>query len=47
MMSSVSANFSNLVVVGIKIELGMKNGKMITVVGTSNNNTKKFLRGFQ
>ncbi|XP_050915683.1 uncharacterized protein LOC127130762 [Lathyrus oleraceus] len=47
MVSSVSASFSDLVVVGIKVELGLKNGKMITTTETSGNNVKKFSRGFQ
>lgn len=42
MVSSISANFSNLVVMGITIAHGMKNGKMVTTVGTSNNNAEKF-----
>ena len=48
MVGSVSASFSDLVVVGIKVELGLKNGKMISAAGTSNNNNaKKFLGNFQ
>lgn len=42
MMGNVSVNFSDLVVVGIRIEHGMKNDKMVIIVGTSNNNAKKF-----
>lgn len=47
MVSSVSKNFSDLVVVGVKVELGMKNGKMKAAAGTSNNNVKKISGGFQ
>lgn len=47
MVSSVSTSFSDLVVVGIKVELGLKNGKMITTTETSSNNVKKFSIGFQ
>ncbi|XP_050878147.1 uncharacterized protein LOC127081963 [Lathyrus oleraceus] len=47
MVSSVSASFSDFVVVGIKVELGLKNGKMITTSKTSGNNVKKFPRSFQ
>lgn len=46
MVSNVSAKFSDLVVVGVKVEFGMKNGKMMDVAGTSNkNNVKKFSGG--
>lgn len=38
---------ADLVSVGVKVELGMKNGKMMAPAGTSNNtNVKKFSRGF-
>ena len=47
MVSSVSTSFSDLVVVGIKVELGLKNGKMITTTETYGNNVKKFSEGFQ
>lgn len=47
MVSSVSASFSDLVSVGIKVELRMKNGKMITAAETSNNNARKNSGGFQ
>lgn len=47
MVSSVLACFSDLVVVGIKVELGLKNGKMIITTETSSNNVKKFSGGFQ
>ncbi|XP_050909209.1 uncharacterized protein LOC127122980 [Lathyrus oleraceus] len=48
MVGSVSASFSDLVVVGIKVELSLKNGKMINAAGTyNNNNAKKFLGNFQ
>ncbi|XP_050875853.1 uncharacterized protein LOC127079510 [Lathyrus oleraceus] len=47
MVSSVSASFSDLVVVGIKVELGLKNGKMITTTKTFGNNVKRFSGGFQ
>ena len=47
MVSSVSASFSDLVAVGIKVELGLKNGKMITTSETSGNNVKKFPGSFQ
>lgn len=47
MIGSVFARFSSLFVMGIRIEQGMKNGKIITIVGTCNNNAKKFSRGFQ
>ncbi|XP_050916535.1 uncharacterized protein LOC127131664 [Lathyrus oleraceus] len=47
MVSSVSASFSDLVAVGIKVELGLKNGKMITTSETSSNNAKKFPGSFQ
>ena len=46
MVSSVSASFSDLVAVGIKVELGLKNGKMMTTSETSGNNAKKFPGGF-
>ncbi|XP_050909945.1 uncharacterized protein LOC127123809 [Lathyrus oleraceus] len=45
-VSSISSTFSDLVVVGIKVELGMKNGKMINVVESSNNNARKLSGGF-
>lgn len=45
-VSSVSLTFSDLVVVGIKVELGMKNGKMINVVESSSNNARKLSGGF-
>lgn len=41
MVGSVSASFSNMVAVGIKVEIGLRNGKMISVAGTSNNNNAK------
>lgn len=47
MVSSLSVNFSDLVVMGIKIKLGMNRGKMTTVVGTFNKDAKKFSIGFQ
>ena len=47
MMSSVFASFSDLVTVGIKVELGLKNGKMVTTSETSGSNAKKFPGGFQ
>jgi hypothetical protein len=47
MVSSVSASFSDLVAVGIKVELGLKNGKMTTTSETSGSNAKKFPGGFQ
>lgn len=47
MVGNVSLGFSDLVIVGIRIEQGMKNGKIIIVVGTSNNNAKKVPIGFQ
>ncbi|XP_050877313.1 uncharacterized protein LOC127081068 [Lathyrus oleraceus] len=47
MVSSVSESFSELVAMGIKVELGLKNGKMITTTETSGNNFKKFSGGFQ
>ncbi|XP_050896863.1 uncharacterized protein LOC127103660 [Lathyrus oleraceus] len=48
MVGSVSASFFDLVAVGIKVELGLKNGKMISAAGTSNNNNvKKFPENFQ
>lgn len=48
MVGSVNASFSDLVVVGIKVELGLKNGKMIISASNSNNNnnTKKFSSSF-
>ncbi|XP_050908600.1 uncharacterized protein LOC127122279 [Lathyrus oleraceus] len=48
MMGSVTASFSDLVAVGIKVELGLKNGKMIIAASNSinNNNTKKFSSSF-
>lgn len=46
MVSSISINLSNLVAAGIKVELGWKNGKMRTATERSNNNVKKFSRGF-
>lgn len=45
MVGSVSACFFDLVVVGVKVELGLKNGKMISVAGTSNNNNAKKFPG--
>lgn len=48
MVSSILTNFYDLVVVGVKVELSVKNGKMMVVTGTSNNNNvKKFFGGFQ
>lgn len=48
MVGNVSTSFSNLVAVGIKVELSLKNGKMINDAGTSNNNNaKKFTGIFQ
>ncbi|XP_050876645.1 uncharacterized protein LOC127080362 [Lathyrus oleraceus] len=47
MVSSVSTSFTNLVVVGIKVELGLKNGKMITTPETYHNNVKRFFGVFQ
>lgn len=46
MMSSVSESFSNLVVMGIKVDLEMKNGKVINAAKSSNNNARNFFRGF-
>ncbi|XP_050877450.1 uncharacterized protein LOC127081210 [Lathyrus oleraceus] len=46
MVSSVSSSFSDLVVVGIKVEVGLKNGKMIIAAKTSDNNARKFSGGF-
>ncbi|XP_050908986.1 uncharacterized protein LOC127122739 [Lathyrus oleraceus] len=45
MVGSVSASFSDLVALGIKVELSLKNGKMISAVGTSNNNNAKKFPG--
>lgn len=45
MMGSESASFSDLVAIGIKVELGLKNGKMISAAGTSNNNNAKKFPG--
>ncbi|XP_050915746.1 uncharacterized protein LOC127130827 [Lathyrus oleraceus] len=45
MVGRVSACFSNLVAIGVKVELGLKNGKMISTVGTSNNNNAKKFPG--
>lgn len=39
--------FSELVVVATRIEHGMKNNKITSDAGTSNNNVKKILGGFQ
>lgn len=48
MVGSVSTSFSDLVVMGIKVELGLKNAKMINAAGTSNNNNaKKFSENFK
>lgn len=46
MVSNVPLSFSDLVVVAIKVELGMKNVKMITTVETSNKNARKIPEGF-
>ncbi|XP_050908088.1 THO complex subunit 5B-like [Lathyrus oleraceus] len=48
MVGSMTASFSYLVAVGIKMELGLKNGKMIIAASNSNNNnnTKKFSSSF-
>lgn len=50
MAGSVTVSFSDLVAVGIKVELGLKNGKMINAASNSNNNnnnkTKKFSSSF-
>ncbi|XP_050888863.1 uncharacterized protein LOC127094035 [Lathyrus oleraceus] len=48
MVGSVTASFFDLVAVGIKVELGLKNGKMIISSNNSNNNnnTKKFSSSF-
>lgn len=48
MVGSVTASFSDMVAVGIKVELGLKNGKMIISASNSNNNnnTKKFSSSF-
>ncbi|XP_050896071.1 uncharacterized protein LOC127102780 [Lathyrus oleraceus] len=45
MVGSVSVSFSDLVAVGIKVELHLKNGKMISAAGTSNNNNAKKFPG--
>ena len=47
MVSSVSTSFSDLVAMGVQVELGLKNGKMITTIETSDNNVKRFAEGFQ
>ncbi|KAI5409412.1 hypothetical protein KIW84_055010 [Lathyrus oleraceus] len=41
LVGRVSASFSDFVAAGIKVELGLKNGKMSSVAGTSNNNNAK------
>ncbi|XP_050909746.1 uncharacterized protein LOC127123584 [Lathyrus oleraceus] len=49
MVESMTSNFYDLVAVGIKVELGLKNGKMINAASISNNNnnnTKKFSSSF-
>lgn len=48
MVGSDTASFSDLVAVGIKVEIGLKNGKMIIAASNSNNNnnTKKFSSSF-
>lgn len=45
-VGNVSANFFDLVIMGIIIEHGMNNGNMVIIVETSNNNAKKFPGGF-
>lgn len=47
MMGIIFESFSDLVAVGIKVELRMKNDKMIIAYETSNNNAKKFSIGFK
>lgn len=44
-MGIVSSGFSHLVIIRVRIEQGMKYGKIITVAGTSNN-AKKFYGSF-
>lgn len=46
MVVSVSLGFSELVVVGARVEHGLRNGKLVAVVETSNANPKKFSGGF-
>lgn len=46
MVGRTSLGFYELVVIGAKIEHGLGNGKIAAVAGTSNNNPKKFSRGF-
>lgn len=46
MVRSASLGFFELVAIGAHIEYGLRNGKLVTVSGTSNANPKKFSRGF-
>ncbi|XP_050914928.1 uncharacterized protein LOC127129856 [Lathyrus oleraceus] len=45
-VGSVTTSFSDLVAMGIKVELGLKNDNMIIEASNSNNNIKKFSSSF-
>ncbi|XP_050916145.1 uncharacterized protein LOC127131260 [Lathyrus oleraceus] len=46
MVGSASLGFSELVVIGARVEYGVRNGKLAAVAETSNVNPKKFSGGF-
>ncbi|XP_050875287.1 uncharacterized protein LOC127078916 [Lathyrus oleraceus] len=46
MVGSASLGFSELVAIGVRVEYGLRNGKLVVVVGTSSANPKKFFGGF-